>query len=230
VSTTSNDERLRSPASPGEVDGSHPPVARRAPERPGSPPSRTRGALPVVRDDRLIERLDRIESEVRVQGDRARIVQRGFAIFAFMALLIAMATLIAVAVKLDRKGTRTVTPPPAGAAAAPVALGHAVNVGLKEFSVNPSARQAAAGRVKFSVRNAGTVPHELVVLRTSKGAGSLLKGARADEAGNVGETGDLAPGTSKTIALNLKPGHYALICNLPGHYRAGQHVDFKVGS
>jgi uncharacterized cupredoxin-like copper-binding protein len=75
------------------------------------------------------------------------------------------------------------------------------------------------------------VTHEFVVLKTTKAAGSLpFKGGRADEAGNVGETGDLAPGKSKTIALNLKPGHYALICNLPGHYRGGQHADLNVRS
>jgi uncharacterized cupredoxin-like copper-binding protein len=205
-------------------------AASRGPARPGSPPIRSRGQLPVVRDDRLVERLDSIEREVRAQGDRAQIVQRGFAIFAFMALLIALATLLVVAAKLDRKPTRVASTPAAAAAApvAPAALGHRVDASLKEFSINPSVRQAAAGRVTFSVRNAGTVPHELVVLKTSKSAGSLLKGARADEAGNVGETGDLAPGKSKTVAVNLKPGHYALICNLPGHYRSGQHVDFSV--
>lgn len=221
MSSTVRGEPRHSPA-PGVIPGE----VRRA----GSPPAQMRSRLPVVRDDRLVERLERIEHEIRAQGDRAQNVQRGFAIFAFMAVLLAMATLIAVAVKLDRKPTRVAAAAPAAAAAAPVALGHQVSAALKEFSINPSVRQAAAGRVKFSVRNAGTVPHELVVIRTPKGAGSLLKGARADEAGNVGETGDLAPGKSKTIALNLKPGHYALICNLPGHYRSGQHVDFKVGS
>jgi uncharacterized cupredoxin-like copper-binding protein len=83
--------------------------------------------------------------------------------------------------------------------------------------------------VTFNVKNDGNVPHEFVVLRTDKPAGSLLKGAEADETGNVGEIGHLAPGgPAKSLTLNLKPGHYALICNLPGHYRAGQHVDFSV--
>jgi len=88
--------------------------------------------------------------------------------------------------------------------------------------------QAAAGKVTFKVHNAGTVTHEFVVLKTNKPAGDLLKGAEADETGNVGETGDLKAGTSKTLSLNLPPGHYALICNLPGHYKAGQHTDFTV--
>jgi uncharacterized cupredoxin-like copper-binding protein len=82
--------------------------------------------------------------------------------------------------------------------------------------------------VTFNVRNSGTIPHEFVVLRTDSPAGSLLKGAKADETGNVDETGALAPGSAKTLSLNLKAGHYALICNLPGHYREGQHVDFSV--
>ena len=62
----------------------------------------------------------------------------------------------------------------------------------------------------------------------TKPAGSLLKGAEADEAGNVGEIGDLQPGQAKTLTLPLESGHYALICNLPGHYKAGQHADFTV--
>jgi len=71
--------------------------------------------------------------------------------------------------------------------------------------------------------------HEFVVLRTNHPAASLsLSKGRADETGNVGETGDLAPGAAKTITLNLKPGHYALICNMPGHYMAGQRTDLTV--
>ena len=78
------------------------------------------------------------------------------------------------------------------------------------------------------MHNGGNVTHEFVVLKTAKPADQLLKGARADETGNVGETGDLQAGASKTITLNLKAGHYALICNLAGHYKAGQHTDFTV--
>jgi uncharacterized cupredoxin-like copper-binding protein len=28
--------------------------------------------------------------------------------------------------------------------------------------------------------------------------------------------------------LTMKRGHYALICNLPGHYKTGQFADFYV--
>ena len=180
-----------------------------------------------ARDD---EALRALTAEVRSQGRSIRATQRAFMAVAGLALLIAMANLIAVAAKLDQK-TSTVAAPaaaPAATAPAPAPLPSRVTVGLREFTVTPSATTAAAGRVTFAVRNAGKVTHELAVIRTDKPAAGLMKGSRADESGNVGETGDLKPGAAKTFAIALKAGHYALICNLPGHYAAGQHTDFSV--
>jgi uncharacterized cupredoxin-like copper-binding protein len=181
------------------------------------------------------QELRELRDEVRRQGASIRATERSFVIFAVLALLLAMATLLAVALKLDGKsssGKATPTPAPAAAAtkapAAAPALGHAVTVGLGEFFVRPSANAAAAGKVRFTVHNGGSATHEFVVIRTDKPAAGLMKGARADESGNVGETGDLKAGATKAITLNLKAGHYALICNLPGHYKAGQHTDFTV--
>ena len=42
-----------------------------------------------------------------------------------------------------------------------------------------------------------------------------------DAAGNLGEVADLDPGKSGEITLELKPGYYAMFCNIPGHYMAG---------
>jgi len=175
-----------------------------------------------------------IESEVRSQGREIKRISAAFVIFAVLALVISLVSLIAVTTKLGTKDIRVTTvaakqaTPAAPAAATPAALPHNVPVSLKEFTITPTAKQAAAGKVTFDVKNDGTVTHEFVVLKTNKPAGSLLKGDRADETGNVGETGDLAVGASKSITLNLPAGHYALICNLPGHYKAGQHTDFTV--
>jgi uncharacterized cupredoxin-like copper-binding protein len=179
--------------------------------------------------------LARLESEIARQEKSIRRTQQGFTLFAVGALLIALVNLVVIGAKMGTKDIHvTATSAPAAAAdtskaATPTpAAPHSVNVSLKEFSVNPSSPQAAAGKVSFHVRNTGTITHEFVVLKTNKDAGALLKGARADETGNVGETGDLQAGASKTIELKLAPGHYALICNLPGHYKASQYVNFTV--
>ena len=190
-----------------------------------------RELAPDTRDDAALRELT---SEVRSQGRSIRRTQGAFTIFAVGALVLALANLIAIAAKLDKKTPAASAPAAVAvtktpvAAAAPAALPSRIGVGLKEFSVNPTAPAAKAGKVTFAVQNNGRVTHEFVVLRTNKRAADLLSGSRASEAGNVGETGDLKPGAGKTFSINLKAGHYALICNLPGHYSAGQHTDFTV--
>jgi uncharacterized cupredoxin-like copper-binding protein len=103
-----------------------------------------------------------------------------------------------------------------------------VAVQVDEFSVFPQTQGAPAGKVRFVVTNIGTLRHEFVVLKTDKPAGNLLKGNEANESGNVGEIGGVNPGNARVLALSLKRGHYALICNLPGHYKTGQFADFYV--
>src|SRR4051794_21838498 len=152
--------------------------------------------------DTVEVRLQAIETEVRKQGRSVRAAQRSWGIFAFFALLIASAPLIAVAAKLDAKSSTAAAPAAPAAVApapAPVTPGK-VGVSMKEFSINPTATQAPAGRVTFNVRNSGAVPHEFVVLRTDKPAGPLLKGAEADEAGWEGGSGGIPPGAPRAPA------------------------------
>ncbi len=182
-------------------------------------------------EERIEARLARIEQRVERGNREGRNAGRAFMIFAVIALLLAMLELVAIAAKLDNSSapSKAASPAaPAVVAPTPVAASNRIGVALREYSVAPSPAVGTAGKVTFNVQNAGAIPHEFVVLRTAKPAGSLLKGAEADEAGNVGEIGDLQPGQAKTLSLSLKPGHYALICNLPGHYKAGQHADFTV--
>ena len=103
-----------------------------------------------------------------------------------------------------------------------------VAVQVDEFSVFPGTQGAPRGKVRFVVTNIGTVKHEFVVLKTAKPAGNLLEGKEADESGAVGEIDGVPPGQARTLNLTLKPGHYSLICNLPGHYKTGQFADFYV--
>jgi uncharacterized cupredoxin-like copper-binding protein len=102
-----------------------------------------------------------------------------------------------------------------------------VKVQLKELKVLPSPLTAKRGAVSFSVKNTGKIDHELVVLKTNPPPAKLpVKGGKAVETGRVGRFGPLKPGTSKSLNLTLKSGKYVLLCNLPGHYQAGQRIGF----
>jgi uncharacterized cupredoxin-like copper-binding protein len=153
----------------------------------------------------------------------------GFAIVAvIVGMLLIMLGPVRHSIKASAVSAPAVSAPAASKPAVAAVPTGPVAVSLREFVVAPSRTAARAGKVTFNVRNGGKITHEFVVIRTNKPAANLLRGARADETGNVGETGDLAAGASKRLTLRLTPGHYALICNLPGHYRLGQHVDFTV--
>lgn len=115
---------------------------------------------------------------------------------------------------------------PAGSAKASVAK---VKVGLKEFKVLPAPTQAKAGLVVFTVQNVGKLDHSFVVIKTNRAPNALpVKGATASEAGKVGKIEPFKPGQTRTLTLNLKPGKYVLLCNVPGHYKAGQFAGFQV--
>ena len=131
-----------------------------------------------------------------------------------LALAVAVVTVVAVSVSVLTAGAVTSKP--------------LVAVQVDEFSVFPGTQGAPKGKVRFVVTNIGRVEHEFVVLKTAKPAGSLLEGKEASESGAVGEIGGVPSGQARTLTLTLKPGHYSLICNLPGHYKTGQFADFYV--
>jgi uncharacterized cupredoxin-like copper-binding protein len=106
-----------------------------------------------------------------------------------------------------------------------------VNFKIVEWDFLPTtATKTAPAKITFVVRNAGNLTHEFVVLKTVKSAGTLAPSgaAEAPETGAVGEIGEIKPGAVKRLTLQLKKGHYSLICNLTGHYNNGQFVDFYV--
>jgi uncharacterized cupredoxin-like copper-binding protein len=101
-------------------------------------------------------------------------------------------------------------------------------VTLDDFAIRPATTTLQPGKIEFKVKNTGKQAHEFVVIDTGKPAAKLGKGAKVPEKGNIGETGNLQPGQAKTLVLNLRKGHYAVICNDPGHYMAGMHRDLNV--
>ena len=111
----------------------------------------------------------------------------------------------------------------------PAKKGGTVKVALADFSVTPAQSSLASGPITFKVHNAGKEQHELVVIRTDRPAAHLpVKDGEASEKGDLGEVEDVAPGANGSVTLDLPAGHYALICNVPGHYLAGMHAEFTV--
>jgi uncharacterized cupredoxin-like copper-binding protein len=107
----------------------------------------------------------------------------------------------------------------------------AITATLNEYSIELSAATAAPGSVTFTVTNSGTMIHELVVLQTDiQGADLPLTNGEVteDDYTSMGEVADLEPGASGTLTATLTAGHYAIICNLPGHVGQGMAIDFTV--
>ena len=103
-----------------------------------------------------------------------------------------------------------------------------VSARLSDFRLTASPSSADAGRVTFNVRNTGAIEHELVVIKTSRRASALpLRNGRASERGSRGDVA-VDAGDRERLSLNLSAGHYALICNIGQHYRAGMRRDFTV--
>ena len=104
-----------------------------------------------------------------------------------------------------------------------------VSVSLAEWKLVPSQAATRAGRVTFVVQNDGSMPHEFLVVRSNRHHHSLpVKGGRAVEAGRRGEISAIAADASKRLTLKLAPGRYVLLCNMLGHYQAGQRAAFRV--
>lgn len=101
--------------------------------------------------------------------------------------------------------------------------GSAVSVALVEWKLMPDEVTVRAGRVTFVVRNKGKMDHEFLVLRSDRHHHSLkVKKGQAVETGLLGEIPLIAKGTTKRITLNVPRGRYVMLCNLIGHYQAGQ--------
>ena len=106
-----------------------------------------------------------------------------------------------------------------------------------------SADQATVphGTVSFLATNGGSINHEMVILPLPEsqtvGARPIGADAKIDEAGSLGDASNtngkgagqgVAPGASSWMTVNLAPGQYELVCNLPNHYTAGMYTRLTV--
>ena len=105
-----------------------------------------------------------------------------------------------------------------------------------QMRIFASQSTVAAGEVSLRVVNTGSVVHELVVLPLPAdqriGHREVKSDGRVDETGSLGEAakpcgegaGDgIDPGGLSWTTLQLRPGTYEMLCNIPGHYGAGMY-------
>jgi uncharacterized cupredoxin-like copper-binding protein len=107
----------------------------------------------------------------------------------------------------------------------------AVTIKMGEYFFDPKDVTVSAGKVKITAPNTGKQLHELVLFKTNKDPGSFkVSGGEVNEkaleesgATSPGEIPDVEAGKTKSATLDLTPGKYAMICNVPGHYAAGMY-------
>ncbi len=120
---------------------------------------------------------------------------------------------------------------PAGNQSAATA-GGTVNATATDTKITLDKTSIKAGAVTFTLKNTGTVIHELVVVKTDAAQDKLAanpeEAGKVTEDGSLGESGDVAIGISKSFTLDLTPGNYVLMCNEVGHYGMGMHLAFVV--
>ena len=91
-----------------------------------------------------------------------------------------------------------------------------------------------AGRVTLqAVNKSNEVVHEVLVVPAPSGGKELPYDTKKDtviekRVHSLGEISDLRPGAHGKLTLNLKPGTYLLLCNQPGHFKAGMSTSLVV--
>lgn len=96
-------------------------------------------------------------------------------------------------------------------------------VTLGDMWIKAPVVSAKAGKVTFAVANQGQMTHWFGIMK----APVTLNGGTFT-AKPLAQSAQLNPGQSATVTANLAPGSYELVCLMPGHYGAGQHIAFTV--
>jgi uncharacterized cupredoxin-like copper-binding protein len=125
--------------------------------------------------------------------------------FVSFALLLFLSSLLAACG--DNGATQYAPNPVAGATATTASSGGngEITVSLAEYSISPATINVAAGHVKFKLINAGTFPHNFGVVVNGKDM----------------KSSDVAPGGTGSLELDLTPGTYDTLCDLPTHKQKG---------
>lgn len=107
-----------------------------------------------------------------------------------------------------------------------------VRVFERDFHISLVHGRLTAGTVVFRVTNRGPDEHEFIVIHADAGLPLRPDGITLDEdALEKSIAGSIEPasaGKTNVLRLQLKPGRYAVVCNMFGHYMGGMHADLVV--
>lgn len=106
---------------------------------------------------------------------------------------------------------------------------------LSEWKVGV-ASTVKAGNTTYTITNAGVAPHELLVFKSDLAPSAYP----TDAAGDIIEDGagvtlvsdgdNIDPAGTQSRAIDLKPGTYLFVCNIPGHFKQGMFTVVTVTS
>jgi copper binding plastocyanin/azurin family protein len=84
-----------------------------------------------------------------------------------------------------------------------------------------------SGKTDLTITNTGVAPHELLVFKSDLDPSAYP----TDAAGDIKEKGagvtlvsdgdNIDPAGSQTRSIDLAPGKYLFVCNIPGHFKQG---------
>jgi uncharacterized cupredoxin-like copper-binding protein len=93
--------------------------------------------------------------------------------------------------------------------------GSTVQLSATEYKFNPSDPTVKSGQVTFNEKNDGQVTHSLEIEDVTPGHDQELEG-------------DVSPGQSGTLTVNLKPGKYEFYCPIDNHKEMGMEGEITV--
>jgi hypothetical protein len=85
---------------------------------------------------------------------------------------------------------------------------------LREWAIDLSRQEVATGTVRFVVTNEGQFAHNFAI---------------TDASGTIAKTTTFgARDGAQTLEVELQPGTYTIVCDLPGHAARGQQIELTV--
>lgn len=103
----------------------------------------------------------------------------------------------------------------------------------EDYQINLSTTTLKAGEITFNIQNTSTdLEHEFVIVDTDLAPADMPLNddgdVDEDQITVVDEQEAIQAGESATLTVTLAPGHYVIMCNLPGHFAQGMHVEITV--